>query len=568
MIPSHESPLVPESAMRAVWEQHRAGILENVELIERAAVAVGDQQFDQTLRDRARRAAHMLSGSLVMLGFTRASEAAHELELEFAQATRARAPTLATLVAILRRGLDDEIFPADEAEPPGRGVERVDMLFVSASAALCDRLTVASFARGIRCESVASVQQAGALCARSAPEVVVLDLEGGTRKVDQAFALLAELSAAMPPIPVVLLADSPAFDVRLQAVRGGSCALLLNSMAPDELVSAVEQFRTGRRLAGTRVLVVDDDPAMLSLTRSLLSPHELEVFTLADPLDFWQTLEDFTPELLILDVDMPGINGPELCRTVRNDPRWSHIAVVFVAARTDTETVELAFTAGADDYLAKRALGPEFVTRITNRLERVRRARAQAETDGLTGLSNRAAIEEGLKQLVALSGRFGEPLSVVMLDIDRFKSVNDTHGHAAGDSVLRRLGACLRREFRDNDIVGRWGGEEFLIGMYGMKCGHAVRRLVAIQEQFGRESFEGAEESSFAVSFSAGIAQYPVDGAIPSELCQAADEALYRAKEYGRSRVVAASGWGPAAVNIEDQAIVVRAVSSAMTSST
>jgi PleD family two-component response regulator len=112
---------------------------------------------------------------------------------------------------------------------------------------------------------------------------------------------------------------------------------------------------------------------------------------------------------------MPGINGLELCRTVRNDHRWSGIAVIFATAGTDADTVERVFRAGADDYIAKPIVGPELVARVSNRLERVRLYRAQAETDGLTGLSNRVTSEGGLEQLAALSDRFSEPLSVVML---------------------------------------------------------------------------------------------------------------------------------------------------------
>jgi len=236
---------------------------------------------------------------------------------------------------------------------------------------------------------------------------------------------------------------------------------------------------------------------------------------------------------------MPSVNGLELCRTVRNDPRWSRLAVIFAAAHRGEDAVERMFDAGADDYLPKPIVGAELLARVANRLARVRLYRAQAERDGLTGLSNRLACEEGLKQLAALSDRFGEPLSVVMLDVDRFKSVNDTHGHAAGDSVLRRLGAHLRREFRGNDVVARWGGEEFVVGMYGIERADAVRRLTQVHERFREEQFDGTG-GAFGVSFSAGVAEYPRDGSDTEAVCRAADAALYRAKTGGRARVLGA----------------------------
>jgi diguanylate cyclase (GGDEF)-like protein len=177
---------------------------------------------------------------------------------------------------------------------------------------------------------------------------------------------------------------------------------------------------------------------------------------------------------------------------------------------------------------------------VANRLERVRLHRAQADTDGLTGLSNRITSEKGLQQLAELSNRLLQPLSLALLDVDRFKSVNDTHGHAAGDAVLRSVGEYLRREFRGHDVVGRWGGEEFVVGMYGMSRKDAVRRLTDMLERFRREEFQGSD-GPFSVTFSAGVAEYMLDGSLIDVLCDAADEALYRAKKAGRARVLAAS---------------------------
>jgi diguanylate cyclase (GGDEF)-like protein len=172
--------------------------------------------------------------------------------------------------------------------------------------------------------------------------------------------------------------------------------------------------------------------------------------------------------------------------------------------------------------------------------------RAQAETDGLTGLCNRVTSEKELQKLAELSNRFGTPLSLALLDVDRFKSVNDTYGHAAGDAVLRSLGEYLRREFRGSDVIGRWGGEEFVIGMYGMSREDAVARLAGMLERFRGEEFQGSE-GTFSVTFSAGVAEYAVDGTLIDALCESADEALYRAKQAGRARVLAACAGEPQA---------------------
>jgi diguanylate cyclase (GGDEF)-like protein len=127
-------------------------------------------------------------------------------------------------------------------------------------------------------------------------------------------------------------------------------------------------------------------------------------------------------------------------------------------------------------------------------------------------------------------------MAVAMLDIDHFKLINDRHGHANGDRVLRRLAEHLRRDLRGEDVIGRWGGEEFLIGMYGMTREDAVHRLGDTLKRFRNGRFEDGRES-FQVSFSAGVAEYPVDGGDLDALTLSADEALYRAKAAGRARI-------------------------------
>jgi diguanylate cyclase (GGDEF)-like protein len=526
--------------MQLIWQRHRSEALAHLYLIEEALAALNTRTLDEQLHERAKRAAHMLAGTVGTFGFLRASEVARELEHELEKAVPARLPTMSRLLAVLGRELDGGSDPSQEPHAPEPERDEVRMLIVDQDRALCERLASACERRGMACYTAATPREAWGPSSEQRPTIVLLDLALPEEELADGYTLLSEMSRATPPIPVLVLTSNDSFTDRVEAARRGSRAFLPKSLLPAEVLSAVEQLLARDRLAATRVLMVDDDPTILDVMGTLLRPHDVELFTLLEPLRFWETLKEVEPELLILDVDMPGVNGPELCRTVRNDPRWSHLAVIFVTGRTDAETVELVFNAGADDYVAKPIIGPELVTRVANRLERVRLHRAQADTDGLTGLSNRITSEKGLQQLAVLSNRFSRPLSVALLDVDRFKSVNDTHGHAAGDAVLRSVGEYLRREFRGHDVVGRWGGEEFVVGMYGMSRKDAVRRLTDMLERFRREEFQGSD-GPFSVTFSAGVAEYMLDGSLIDVLCDAADEALYRAKKAGRARVLAAS---------------------------
>jgi len=528
-----------DDTLRAVWDEHRVEVLERVALIERAVAALSAAELDEQSRGGAQRAAHMLAGSVGTFGFTRASEAGRAIESELADPTPERAPTLFTLIAVMRDELEHETVAPASGQLDTPSDEQVRVLVVDDDRPLCERIAAEAVSQGMDCEIALSPHEARTLCKRWSPTVVLLDLTFPPEGMGDAYELLSELTSATPPVPVLILTVSDTFTDRVEAARRGAHAFLTKVLPPAQVLDAVARLLARERLAATRVLLVDDDPMVLETMRALLESRELAVTTLADPLRFWEVLAEVAPELLILDVDMPEVNGPELCRIVRNDPRWSNLAVIFVTAATDIATSEEAFRAGADDYLVKPIAGPELLTRVANRLNRVRFNRDQAETDSLTGLANRAKSNEGLAQLVAFADRFSEPLSIAMLDLDRFKLVNDRHGHAAGDSVLRRLGQRLRRDFRGNDVVGRVGGEEFLIGMYGLTREDGVRRLQETLKRFREEEFTG-RGGMFRESFSAGIAEYPRDGSDPAAVGRAADKALYRAKAAGRARVLAA----------------------------
>jgi diguanylate cyclase (GGDEF)-like protein len=525
--------------LTTVWEQHRPAMLERVGLIERAVTALTAGELDEESRAEAHDAAHTLAGSVGTFGFASASRAASVLELVLTDPARAQVPALSALVVTVRSGLEDESVLCSELVPVESTEEHPRVLIVDDDQELCARMVAEATSLGIECETAASPIQARAVCAERPPAVVLLDLTFPPDDMADAYDFLSELSAATPPIPVLVLTGSGAFTDRVEAARRGGRGFLPKSLSPSEVLSAATQFLARGQLQRTRVLIVDDDPTLLAAMRVLLEAHEIEVCALADPLRFWDTLEEVAPEVLILDVDMPGVNGPELCRVVRNDPRWSQIAVIFVTAHRDPATIEAVFGAGADDYLAKPIVEAELITRVSNRLDRIRLHRLQAEMDSLTGLARRTKSSEGLAQLLSLAKRFRQPVAVAMLDLDHFKQVNYTYGHAAGDAVLRGLGERLRRDFRGDDVAGRWGGEEFIIGMYGMTREDGVRRIAETLERFSEVVFT-ADLDTFTVSFSAGVAEYPLDGPDLGMVVKAADEALYGAKKAGRAHVAAA----------------------------
>ncbi|MDQ6749200.1 MAG: response regulator [Actinomycetota bacterium] len=530
-----------EAAMATIWAEHREAVLERVGVLELAVATLTRRALDEDLRAEAEREAHKLAGVLGTFGFGRGSERAREMELILESPeglSPARAPFLRELVDGLREELDDQ--PVEGMAPaPSRPWEEAPLIVVvDDDSEVTARLAEEATRRGMRVQVAATPAAGRKLAEAERPDAVLLDLtfSNGTA---EAYQLLSELAGWSPPVPVLVFTVRDGFTDRMEVARSGASGFLQKSLPASEAIDQVTHALERLRPSGTRLLAVDDDPAILAAVEAVLEPHGLAVTTLAEPMRFWEELERVSPALLLLDVDMPGASGIELCQTLRNDPRWAAVPVMFLTARQDPDTIQQIFAAGGDDYMMKPIVSAELVTRIQNRLDRFRLHRALAETDGLTGLQNRRTSGEALGQLVQVAERSHQPLCVVELDLDRFKKVNDRHGHAVGDTVLRRFGELLLRSVRGDDVVGRWGGEEFVLGMCGMARNDGVQRVAQLLERFRQEEFKAGDET-FHVSFSAGVAEYPSDGRSVDSLYRAADDALYRAKSAGRDRVVSA----------------------------
>jgi len=408
----------------------------------------------------------------------------------------------------------------------------IELLVVDSDAVRGAQIVAEALDRSITAGLAESLASAREMFSMGEPEVVLLDLS-----VSDALESVLGLLAEVAQDATVLAVTDPARSVdRVEVARRGGRGFLPNSLSPGQTVDAVIALRAQLRTTGTRILALDDDKTILVLLKAMLGQAGMEVSTCDDPSQFLAQLEEISPELVILDFDMPGVTGPELCRAIRNDPRWQGLPIVLLTGHGDPDSVRAVFDAGADDYVAKPFVGPELVARIANRLERVRMYRALADTDPLTGLVNRRRSVDAIEDYLRLASRMRQSLCLAVIDVDRFKQVNDAHGHATGDAVLRGVATELLRYFRGEDVVARWGGDEFVIGMFGMSGADGRRRMNDLVERMRGQSFDGV-----SVTISAGLAEYPLDGVDLDSLYVAADRALYVAKSAGRDGMAATS---------------------------
>ena len=305
-----------------------------------------------------------------------------------------------------------------------------------------------------------------------------------------------------------------------------------------------------------RILIVDDHEDNVELLRARLESWGYETESAMDGEQALQKVEASPPDLILLDVMMPHVDGMEVARRVKSNTNLPFIPIIMQTALDTTEDKVEGLEAGADDYITKPIEFPELKARLRSMLrikrlqeeleERERqlleaneRLRYMSQTDGLTGLDNRRHLEQQLDSMFAHAKRLNEPLSCVMCDLDRFKAVNDTYGHQAGDAVLKQFARILKIEAREKvDRVGRYGGEEFMVLLPGTVLDAAVTFAERVRKEVEARTFT-FEGGAIKRTASFGVAGWPHPKIASCDaLVRAADDALYVAKETGRNRTI------------------------------
>ncbi|MDE2387512.1 MAG: diguanylate cyclase [Betaproteobacteria bacterium] len=342
------------------------------------------------------------------------------------------------------------------------------------------------------------------------------------------------------PVRVIFISTHDDMAYRLGAVRAGGVAYFTKPINSSELIDQLDLITASQIQDPFRVLIVDDSPTILSYHAAILEQAGMQVKAVAEPMNLLRALNDFNPDLILMDLYMPGCNGVELARIIRQIDGFLSTPIVYLSSENDFNTQAEAMSLCGDDFLVKPIDAAHLVSAVTMRATRARFLRSLMIHDGLTGLLNHTAIKEELAREVIRSSRLNSPLSLAMVDIDFFKKVNDTYGHAAGDRVLKSLARLLKQRLRETDVVGRYGGEEFAVIMNDTDAASAAKVIDEIRTVFSR-LLHLSHDKEFSVNFSCGIADlahFP-DAA---SLSEAADKALYQAKQRGRNKVVVNSG--------------------------
>jgi two-component system cell cycle response regulator len=302
-------------------------------------------------------------------------------------------------------------------------------------------------------------------------------------------------------------------------------------------------------LRGAKVLIVDDDPLQCSHLAKIVTEWEAEPFTAQQLSDALRLHKEAQPDLVLLDVMMPHVDGYKLAQMFKRASPF--VPIILLTALEDIDSKRRGLSAGADEFLSKPVNALELqirmssmlrIKRLADELERLNKNLAELATiDPLTQVANRRAVETRLAHEFQRERRYKHPLACILVDIDHFKAVNDTHGHNAGDEILKSFSSRIRKTVRTADLVCRLGGEEFVVVMPDTSLVVATRIAERVRSVIEAEAFPLDEQGgAIPVTVSIGLADRGLE-ASPDALFKRADRALYASKSSGRNRVTAAA---------------------------
>ncbi len=543
-------------ALSAMLEELRSGFAAELggrlEDLKSGAIAVSKGEGDANALEAL---AHRIHGTAGTYGFHEVSRVAAALEqtlhegrggsTQLLPSVERMVPVLSDLIRQVAEAEGSQLrMPAlttvePQARVEGLDEERVErVLLVHPDLALCAEMVRCGASMGVEVVPAGSEAEAMRLAMQTCPDIAVVQWELSPGDDPVRCVRRLRMLPGMEELQVALISTQDSVARRAEAARSGVNLFEASPLQHLSFLAIVRRLALEGRQS-LKILLIDDDPAFAAFAQMVLGAHGIEVVVLDEPAACLEALNRESPDLVLLDLMMPGLSGFDVCRLVRADARWCEMPIVVITAQLTPEVRIAAYRAGADDYLAKPVVSEELVVRVKGRALRARQNREARDRDGLTDLLLRRPFLERAQHLLSVSRRAGMSLSVALIDIDHFKAVNDQHGHAVGDQVLTIVGQVLRSGCRQEDPCARWGGEEFALAIPGAGAAEAGKLLNRMLAQLRTLVFMGEDGRPFQVTFSGGIASSGGNDLDLNELMRCADAHLYTAKHAGRNRICA-----------------------------
>ena len=498
-------------------------------------------------RQEFQRQVHSLAGSAGTFGYSRLGERARQVEdllLQFAEeafndadTTKAIVTGLEELEAIASRGADTvSDYASVTVQPVATAARDKPLLYVLEDDALLSLEIVAQLENfGYEVAAFPAVQQIIEAQNKQPADAFILDIilpEGSLHGPEIAPRLQA---LGTHHVPLIFISSRDDWEARLAALRAGGRAYFQKPLDFTVLVEQLDQLLGRQEHKAHRVLIVDDNVILAEHYAAVLHGAGMETNTINDPTRLIETLSEFQPDIVIMDLHMPQCSGSEAAQIIRQHDLYQSLPIVFLATESALQQQLNALRLDGDNILQKPIRDDHLVEAVTIRAERFCGLKTLMTCDSLTGLLNHINLKLALEREISLAKRRGGQVTFVMLDIDHFKSINDRYGHPQGDRVIKSLARLLVQRMRKTDIVARYGGEEFAVILPDTDADAAFTLLDDLRKRFAEITYTH-ENDAFNATFSAGIASCPPHLEMDN-IVKVADSALYEAKQAGRNRV-------------------------------
>jgi len=539
-------------AIAQVSKWFRSSLEQRLEQLKAVEQALKNHTVTPEQREQAREQAHKLIGGLGTFGYRVGSDIAREME-QLLQASATFDSEQVARLSELLTNLKQEI----EEPPTFASVTDSQPLLpliwvIGGSELFSNAIQQIATVRELRVKELTHLAPADQPIQQSEYPSIILFYNSVESNQDDQLQLLQELKKQFPKVPILTVAEQDSLESRRMFARAGSDRYILASAPMEEVFETIAQILPQCSVFDAKAIAVDDDPIVLQKLTELLQPWGIQVTALSSPEGFWQVLTATEPDILLLDLEMPTIQGIELCRVVRQDSKYGDLPILVVTAHTESKAVQQVFDAGADDFIAKPFVGPELVTRVVNRVERSRMRkqllRFQRENFHLWERTSRS------NRLVQLSSRHyfvnflteqwqqlafeQTPLSLILCDVDYFRAYEDEQGYRAGDACLQQIVHEIQNCIGSNEnLVAHYDEFIFVIVLPNINLDRALQIAEHIRQAIAVQKIaHPASPISTYITVSMGISgTTPTNNKSPKELVEVAEQALHAAKVRGRN---------------------------------
>lgn len=528
-------------------QKFRNKVIGEFDALDKAIKSIRSGHDVQEQMALAYRILHRLAGSAGTFGLSRLGEEARALELGVQKVLEERRDDVSPSAVIDERLRERITGLRSLLESEDRKHDRGPVEVYGPQADLAEPTVLVVEPDGDRARRLIDGLNLYGYQVRWASDASLLSPEGDALSSvliirDEVFLKIShQLPRSFIELPIICVGENDTMPQRYALASAGAEAFFCEPLNLPALADHVERLLTDHADAASgKVLIVDDDPELMEHYQLVLSRGGMEVQTVAgDPSLLSPALAEFRPDIVLMDVQMGDISGPALARMLRFEPEWLSLPIIYLSAEQNRELQLDALAKGGDDFLTKPVSDSFLLRTVRVRCYRAKQLDKLVSRDSLTGLLKHSLAKAEVAKEHARSRRMKHVSVVAMLDLDHFKTVNDTQGHRAGDLVIKGLANLLRHRLRKTDVIGRYGGEEFLVALPDCSVEKAEELLVSVCHDFSRLPFEG-NGGSFSVTLSVGMASLP-DYQHPEDAIDAADQALYLRKENGRNGVTKAS---------------------------